>query len=142
MKTIISFGIVLMTIISLYMIASGGVSSSPKMILADGQTYFACKDLVWVAGDGGILAGGNTFRIRFSDAAGLDHMFRGIKTVEVSDMPKFVDAPMPVSPSMVTSDGEPVVEGRSYRWDNGSQARFRNGAWEAVKIPNDACQSK
>jgi hypothetical protein len=142
MKTAISFGIVLMIIISLYMIASGGVSSSPKIIVADGQTYFACKDLVWVAGDGGILAGGNTFKISFSDAAGVGHMFRGIKTVELSDMPKLVEAPMPINPPTYTSDGMPVVEGLIYTWDDGRKARFRNGTWEAVQIPNNACQSK
>jgi hypothetical protein len=49
---------------------------------------------------------------------------------------------MPINPSMFSSDGKPVVEGQTYTWPDSTQARFHNGTWEAVKIPNNACQSK
>jgi hypothetical protein len=96
--------------------------------------------MVWVDSEGG--SGETAFKITFTDAAGLGHMLRGVKKLEVSDIPKFVDAPMPYNPSMVDSDGKPVVDGRTYHWADGAQAQVHNGRWEPVKIPNDTCQSK
>ena len=125
---------------SLFAVGCDKAQSSPKFIVADGQTYFACKDMVWVDSEGG--NGETTFKITFTDAAGLGHMLRGIKKLEVSDIPKLVDAPMPSNPSMVSSDGKPVIDGQIYTWSDGTRARFHNGKWEAVQIPNNACQSK
>ena len=118
------------------------VQAVPKLITADGQTYVACKDLVWVSSEGGILSSVATFKVSFTDAAGLGHIFRGVKMLEVSDLPRLIDAAMPVSPSMLTSDGKPVIEGQVYYWPNGTRARLHYGAWEAVKILNDACQAR
>jgi hypothetical protein len=118
------------------------VTSSPKMIEADGQTYIACKDLVWVSIEGGgLLGGGETYKITFTDAAGLSHTLRGIKKVEMTDVPGMVPAPMPRNPTMTSSDGKPVVEGNVYTWSDGSKARLHNGAWEAVRVPNDVCRA-
>ena len=46
---------VLLTIIIASLFASGcdKALSSPKIIVADGQTYLACKDMVWVDSEGG-----------------------------------------------------------------------------------------
>jgi hypothetical protein len=141
-RTTLDYAKVLMAIISsLFAAGCDRVQSAPKLILADGQTYLACRDMVWVDSES-VLGGGTTFKISFTDGAGLGHVLRGIKRVEVSDIPKFVDAPMPTNPGMFTSDGKPVVEGLSYTWDDGTHARFRNGKWEAVQIPNNACQAK
>jgi len=127
-------------IIGLFAAGCDTAQPSPKIIVADGQTYLACQGSVWFGGEGN----GNTFKVSFTDAAGLGHMLRGIKTLEVSDIPKMIDAPMPTGGPipMVTSDGKPVVEGQIYLWDEGRQARFRNGTWEPVQIPNNACQRK
>jgi hypothetical protein len=132
----------MLAIISSSLFAAGcdRAQSSPKIIVADGQTYFACKDVVWVDSEGG--SGETTFKISFTDAAGLGHMLRGIKKLEVSDIPKLVDAPMPSNPSMFDRDGKAVVDGLIYTWGDGTKARFHDGKWEAVQIPNNACQSK
>jgi hypothetical protein len=57
-----------------------------------------------------------------------------------------VNAPMPINMSInaftFDSEGKPFVEGRIYSWNNGAQqARFHNGSWEPVKVPNDACKT-
>ena len=134
-------GVLIALMSSMFALACDEVKSAPKIIVADGQTYLACKDSISVDSDGG-FSGGTTFKISFTDAAGLGHLMRGIKKLEVSDMPKLVDAPMPSNPGMSTSDGNPVVEGQSYTWGDGTQARFHNGRWEPVQIPNAACQTK
>jgi hypothetical protein len=54
---------------SMIAVACDEVQSAPKIIVADGQTYLACKDSVWVDSDGG-FRGGTTFKISFTDAAG------------------------------------------------------------------------
>ena len=116
---------------------------SPKMIEADGQTYVACRDLVWVKLEGGGFVGsGGTFKVTFTDVAGLGHTLRGLKKVEVSDLPKTVPAPMPLNPSFIDKDGNPYTEGSIYHWPDGSQAKFKNGAWEPVQVPNDACKKQ
>ncbi len=140
-RTLYYEGLSIVIISSLFAAGCDRVQSAPRLILADGQTYLACKDSVWVDSET-ILGGGTTFKISFTDANGLGHVLRGIKKLEVSDMPKLVDAPMPSNPGMLTSDGSPVVEGQSYTWGDGTQARFHNGKWEAVQIPNNACQSE
>jgi hypothetical protein len=134
-------GMLMALLSSVFAVACDKVQNAPKIVVADGETYFACKDSVWVDSDGG-FSGGTTFKISFTDAAGLGHVLRGIKKLEVSDIPKLVDAPMPANPGMSTSDGNPVVEGQSYTWGDGTQARFHSGKWEAVQIPNTACQTK
>lgn len=126
-------------IATLIAIGCDRMESAPKLILADGQNYIACKDTVWVGSDSPI-GGEATFKGSFTDAAGLYHVLRGIKKLEVSDIPKLVDAPMPMNPANTTSDGKPVVEGMIYTWENGSQARFHNGKWEAVQVPNRICE--
>jgi hypothetical protein len=116
------------------------VQSSPKIIVADGETIMACKDMVWVDTEGGGLLGGvSTFKIRYTDIDGLTHVLRGVKTVQVSDIPKLVDAPLPSNPSLIDKDGKPLVEGQSYTWEDGTRGRYRNGKLEPIKIPNTVC---
>ena len=68
------------------------VKESPQLIEADGQTYVACRDPVYLSneGGGGLLGGGGetTFRVKFTDAAGLSHVIKGIKKLHVSELPK------------------------------------------------------
>ena len=64
------------------------IQQSPKLIDADGQTYVACSGLVWVNLEGGgLFGGGGTFKVTFTDGAGLSHTLRGLKKIEVSDLP-------------------------------------------------------
>ncbi len=128
---------------ALFAAGCDNVSGSPRIIEADGQTYVACKGLVWVTSEGGGLLGGSeSFKVSFTDATGLAHTLRGLKKVQVSEVPTLVPAPMPLNPSLTTSAGKPVVEGNTYSWPDGSKAKFHNGAWEPVQIPNDVCKPK
>ncbi len=70
-------------------------SLSPKVIEADGETFVACTGLVWVTSE--IFGGAGTFKVTFTDAAGLSHTIRGLKKIEVSDLPPPVE--------IVSSDG-------------------------------------
>ena len=70
-------------------------SLSPKVIEADGGTFVACSGLVWVTSE--LFSGAGTFKITFTDAAGLGHTIRGLKKVEVRDLPPPVE--------IVSSDG-------------------------------------
>ena len=64
----------------------------PQFIEADGQTYVACRDTLYISNEGGAewFGGGGetTFRIKFTDAAGLSHVIKGIKKLHVSELPK------------------------------------------------------
>jgi hypothetical protein len=109
------------------------------LIVADGETYFACKDLVWVSSEGG------TFKVDFTDADGLNHVLRGIKKVYVSDIPKRVDAPMPYPLPDVNgedSSGLSYKPGAVYGWDDGSKAMLKGGVWTPIKVPNTACTAQ
>ncbi len=88
-----------------------GGSAAPKVINADGQTYLACRDQISVTAEGGgLLGSSDIFRISFTDASGLSHTLRGVHKLEISDIPKLVDAPMPLNPGLVDRDGKPVTE--------------------------------
>jgi hypothetical protein len=117
------------------------VQSSPKRIDADGQSFLACHDFVWVGDEGGGLLGGSqAYKVTFTDAAGLSRTLRGVKKLEVSDLPRTVTARTPLNPTMLDKDGKRPIEGATYTWSDGSQARFHNGQWEPVEVPNDVCK--
>ena len=62
-------------IISGALFAAGcdNVSRSPRIIEADGETYVACKGLVWVSEGGGLFGGSASYKVNFTDATGLAH---------------------------------------------------------------------
>jgi hypothetical protein len=124
--------------------ACDGIDQSPKLIVADGTTHIACQGLVWSGTEsGGLLGGSTSLKVSFTDAEGLDHTIRGIKSLSVSDLPKSVPAPMPYPlPNAqlgTDSNGKNFVSGVPYTWPDGSQATLQNGAWKPVMRPNDAC---
>jgi hypothetical protein len=138
--------VTLIILVNLVVNGCDDIQSSPKIIEADGQTHIACQEgAVWVTSEGGGLLGGtSTFKVSYTDVEGLGYVLRGIKAVQVSDVPKLVDAPMPSgspdSPANFTSEGTPVVEGQVYFWPDGTRARSHNGKWEPVQIPNAICK--
>jgi hypothetical protein len=58
------------------------IKSSPKAIDADGTIYLACTGLVRISGS---LQQG--YEVSFTDASGLEHDVRGIRKLEISDLP-------------------------------------------------------
>jgi hypothetical protein len=114
------------------------------MIDADGDTYLACTNLVWIGEDGGGLLGGSTsFKVSFTDYNGLDHQIRGIKKLSVSDVPTTIAAPMPnplPQTSGADSSGSAYKEGIPYTWADGSQAQLRDGVWKPVMVASTACK--
>jgi hypothetical protein len=120
-----------------------GGDDAPKVINADGETYLACRGQVSVNSEGGGLFGSaDIFKVSFTDVAGLSHTLRGIHKVQISDVPKMMDAPMPINPGFLDRDGKPMTEGNTYTWTDGTQARYEHGQWVPAKVPNDACSSK
>lgn len=79
------------------------VSQSPKMIEGDGQNYMACSGLIWVTDDGFFST--SSFTLEYTDQSGLTRKIRGLKKVEVSDVPKMVYAAMPLNPAMTDKNG-------------------------------------
>jgi hypothetical protein len=125
------------------LVESSNEMKAPKAISADGVAYLACRGQVSVTIEGGgLLGGADIYQISFIDAAGLFHNLRGIHKVEISDIPKLIDAPMPLNPGLVDSAGNPLIEGREYTWPDGSKALYKNGHLEAVKVPTDVCSVK
>jgi hypothetical protein len=140
----IVFGIVVVVgLLSLgsQFVGCDNVKAPPKFIEADGQTYTAYKDFIWISSEGGgVLGASEIFKVTFTDPSGLSHTLRGLKKVTVSDAPATVAAPMPSNPGFTTSDGKPVVEGYTYTWSDGTKARFHNGRWQPVQVTNDLCK--
>ena len=65
------------------------VKQPPQSIEADGQTFIACRDNIYISNEGGgVLGGGEiTFRIKFSDQAGRSHVIKGVRKLHVSELP-------------------------------------------------------
>ncbi len=113
-----------------------------QLITADGETAIACTVSVSKESGGGWLGGTDTFDVRFLDASGLAHELRGVRKVTLTELPKMIDAPMPSNPSLIDGNGKPYLNGTVYRWTDGSQAKWQDGRWQAVQVPNDACPVK
>ena len=127
-----------LTLVTLWIAACGDIpQSAPKMIDADGATYFACEGMVWVTSESG------TFKISFTDASHLDVMLRGIKKVAVTDLPTTTQAPMPYPLPSVPGyygNGEQWKEGNEIDWPDGTKARLQGGRLVPVTIPAKFCK--
>lgn len=123
---------------TLVLAGCGDIKTGPQLIHADGIEYVACGAYVRIFTDAG------SFGVSFTDAEGLDHTLRGIKTLSTSELPAMVDAQMPLfaeEATAVDENGrEKYVDGEVYVWADGWQARRRGDDWEAVRVPNDACK--
>jgi hypothetical protein len=115
------------------------------LIVADGDTFVACNELVWITPEGGgLLSGGDTtYRLSFTDSNGLGHLIVGIKKLSVTDPPRFTPAPMPsAEPTLFDHDssGNSYVEGQLYTWADGTQAIYSKGHWKPVLLPFNPCK--
>lgn len=108
----------------------------PVAIEADGKDYIACN-----TPDIGRGIFQSTYYADFKDSNGSTVSLRGIGKLIVTNLPKMVDAPMPVFRSMpyplpdanaTDKDGKPYQEGLTYRWPDGSAAMFKNHEWVPV----------
>jgi hypothetical protein len=112
------------------------IQQSPKLIEADGQTYLACQGFVWVSREGGgLFGGGGTFKVTFTDAAGLSHTLRGLKQVNVSDLPS-TRAPMgqaAVSTETLTPEDERLLALYSSGSTSEERARISAGMTASEK---------
>jgi hypothetical protein len=116
--------------------------SAPQMVVADGDTYFVCRDVVWMSSEGGGILGGNTtFKVSFTDASGIDRLLRGVNKLSVSDLPKLPErmpAVLPY-PGGVDTSGVQFRAGIPYTWPDGSKAMLSNGKWVPVMSDRSAC---
>jgi hypothetical protein len=76
--------------------------NAPKLIDADGNAYVACEGLVWVSTQNGGM-GGVSFSIKFTEKGGISRDLRGIKKLDISDVPKGFD-PCKLSPQTETAE--------------------------------------
>jgi hypothetical protein len=109
---------------------------APVSIEADGKNYVACNTPE--IGRGYFHS---TYYADFKDNNGSMVSLRGIDKMIVTNLPKTVDAPMPVFRLLPTplpdvngtdKDGKPYQEGFIYTWTDGSAAMFKNHQWVSV----------
>lgn len=109
-------------------------SLPPKAIVADGQTYHACKGYVrsfqkaW---------GGETYTVEFEERDGRKVQLRGISKLAITDMPAYVWSQMPADlPDPVTAKELSRVSD----WNAPEkQAILVDGVWQPISIRNPAC---
>ena len=142
MKADSAVGLLVVIAIAVGVGSCDDIQNAPKLIRADGETYLACQNLVWVNRQGGLFGGSATFKVSYTDAAGLSHALWGLNKVEVSGVPKTLTAPMPLNPGRTDSTGRPYIEGQVYHWPDGTKGHYQNGEWRPVEVPNDPCVSK
>jgi hypothetical protein len=69
--------------------------NAPKLIDADGSAYVACEGFVWVSTqDGG--SGGASYSVKFTEKDGVSRDLRGIRKLDISDVPKGFDPCKPL----------------------------------------------
>jgi hypothetical protein len=109
---------------------------APVSIEADGKSYVACS-----TPDFGRGWFHSTYYIDFKDNNGSMISLRGIDKLIVTNLPKMVDAPMPVFRSLpfprpdangTDKDGKPYQEGFIYTFPDGSAAMLKNHEWVSM----------
>ena len=78
--------VVALPILAICWAGCGTPHQTPKAIEADGQSYVACSGMLWVEDNSG-LGGAANYEIKFTDANGTDHDIRGVKKLEITDLP-------------------------------------------------------
>lgn len=130
----------LLFLIACEYIPTHNIDHKPISIKADGQDYFTC-DSYSLSNDGWF--GNSSYSISFTNVDKTTVTLHGVKTLAITELPDTVDAPMPsYLPDIKTdhpSDAPSYVEGNSYKWPDGTQARIKNGRWVSVKQKNPMC---
>jgi hypothetical protein len=105
----------------------------PKMIVADGQTYYACKGYVrsfqktW---------GGETYTVEFQERDGRKVQLRGISKLAITDMPAYVWSEIPAN----LPDPKTAKEGSWVGdWSSPKRAILVDGVWQPISSRNPAC---
>jgi hypothetical protein len=108
-------------------------SLPPKVIVADGQTYYACKGYVrsfqktW---------GGETYTVEFQERDGRKVQLRGISKLAITSMPAYVWSEIPAN----LPDPKTAKEGSWVGdWNSPKKAILVDGVWQAISIRNPAC---
>lgn len=109
-------------------------SLPPKMIVADGQTYYACKGYVrsfqnsW---------GGDTYTVEFQERDGRKVQLRGISKLTITDIPAYVWSEMPdnLPDPKTAKEGSTVSDWRTPN----KRAILANGVWQPIAIGNPVC---
>ena len=142
MKTKLRYALGLL--ISLAIPGCGDYSMAPQKIVADGRTYFACKDYVLIQRS--TESGSASYSVTLTTAAGKEVKLTNIKRLKTEALPSRIAAPMP-SPLPDPArdrddDGEPFKNGWTYDWPGGKSATLRDGKWFPVMVTNPACNAK
>ena len=122
----------------------GDYSMPPQKIVADGRTYYACKDYVLIQRS--TLNGSSDYSVTLTTAAGKEVKLTNIKRLKAEALPSRISAPMP-SPlpnpeSDRDDDGELFKNGWTYDWPGGKSATLRDGKWFHVMVANPVCDTK
>jgi hypothetical protein len=125
------------------MIPTQNTSNKPMSIKADGEQYFTCKSFTLESDHS--FAGETAYNLGFTQAGtSLQVSLKGIRKLEMREMPTMVDGPMPFPLPDVKNDkdgsGQPYQEGSIYHFSGGEDAQVKNGRWIAVKVPNSVCK--
>ena len=110
------------------------LSLPPKIILADGQTYYACRGYVRSFQK---TFGGETYTVEFTNRDGHKVQLRGVSKLTISDMPADVWSEMPAN----LPDPKTAKEGSTVSDWNTSKKRaiLLDGVWQPISIRNPIC---
>ena len=62
--------------------------SGPKLIDADGSSYFACNGGIWLVNEGNPKdPGEKSYYVSFKDAQGVTHELKRVRMLKVTDLP-------------------------------------------------------
>lgn len=124
--------------LALCLSACDNVQVAPKIINADGESYFACSGLVWVDKTSGTFTSDTVLKVNFTDSGNMRHTLWGIRKLSINDPPAYEVAPFPSDipdPKVALDvDGKPYVNGKTYTWSDGSKAELVGDKWKPVKI--------
>jgi hypothetical protein len=122
----------------------GDYSMPPQKIVADGRTYYACRNYVLIERE--TLDGSPRYSVTLTTAAGKEVKLTNVKRVRSEALPGRIAAPMPYplpNPARDRDDdGEPFKNGWTYDWPDGSSATLRDYNWVPVMVTNPVCDTK
>ena len=113
--------------------------NTPKLIHADDSDFIACGGFIWLSEEGGW--GQTQFSVKFDDVDGLTHELHGLRKISFEDFPLRIPRPMPSYQGSTDGNGNPLVNGNVYTWDDGSTGIWTGKGWKAVMKDNDVCRA-